>query len=181
MNTRHFVCIGFVALMGATGCKASLKVGKKPEPPPVEEPAPPPPEPTPAPEPPKMAVADPPDVHLVGDHIKIDKKIHFATDSDVIQDDSFELLDNIALVLKNHEEIETLHVIGHTDATGNAAHNMDLSKRRAASVVKALEERGVTQTLDSDGKGPTEPTCTESTKECNTANRRVEFKVEMKG
>lgn len=179
MNTRHFVCIGFVALMGATGCKASLKVGKQPEPAPAPAPEPPPPPPAPAPEAPKMVVKDPQDVHLVGDHITIDKKIHFATDSDVIQEDSFELLDHIAQVMKNHKEIKKLHVIGHTDATGDAAHNMDLSKRRAASVMKALQERGVEQTIDSDGKGKTEPTCTESTKECHEKNRRVEFKVDM--
>ncbi len=179
MNTRNFVCIGFVALMGATGCKASLKVGKQPDPEPVAEPAPPPPEPTPAPEPPKLAVQDPQDVHLVGDHIQIDKKIHFATDSDVIQEDSFELLDHIAQVMKNHKEIKTLHLIGHTDATGDASHNMDLSKRRAASVMKALQERGVEQTIDAKGAGQTDPICKEATKECNDQNRRVEFKVDM--
>jgi len=175
---RNFVCIGVVALMGATGCKASLKMGKQPDPEPVAEPAPPPPEP-PAPEPPKLTMVDPPDVHLVGDHITIDKKIHFANDSDVIQEDSFELLDHIAEVLKNHKEIQTLHVIGHTSSVGDDAHNMDLSKRRAAAVMKALQDRGVEQTVDSKGAGETQRTCKEETDDCHQQNRRVEFKVEM--
>jgi outer membrane protein OmpA-like peptidoglycan-associated protein len=162
--------------MGTVGCKASVKINQ-PEPEPVAEPAPPPPAPEPiAAEP---VPEDPSDVHLEGDHIVIDKKIHFATDSDVIQEDSFELLDHIATLLKNHEEISTLHIIGHTDKTGSAAHNKDLSQRRAAAVVKALEERGVTQTMDSRGAGPDEPVCEETTAECNEKNRRVEFKVEM--
>ena len=130
-------------------------------------------EPEPAP-----AVEDPSDVHVEDGRITIDQKIHFGNDSDEIMGDSNELLDHIAQALKNHTELTTLHVIGHTDATGSAKHNMDLSGRRAAAVVAALQARGVTQKMDSKGVGKDEPVCQEDTPECHEKNRRVEFLVE---
>ena len=120
---------------------------------------------------------DPPDVHLEGDHITIDDHIHFAHDSDEILADSSQLLDHIAEFLQHHEEITALHLVGHTDSTGTAEHNMDLSTRRAAAVRAALEQRGVTQPIDSRGAGMTEPLCQEDTEDCHQRNRRVEFQV----
>ena len=47
----------------------------------------------------------PADVHIEGDHITIDRKIHFESDSDVILADSNDLLDHIADVVNHHPEI----------------------------------------------------------------------------
>ena len=67
----------------------------------------------PAPEPAPVAVAvaepapvaeDPSDVHIEGDHLVIDKKIHFETNSDKILDDSTEILDHIAQALANQAQ-----------------------------------------------------------------------------
>lgn len=121
---------------------------------------------------------DPPDVHLEGNRITIDDHIHFAHDSDEILDESSELLDHLAEFLQHHDEITALRLVGHTDSTGSAAHNMDLSTRRAAAVRAALEQRGVRQTIDSRGAGITEPLCQEDTDECHQRNRRVEFHVD---
>ena len=121
---------------------------------------------------------DPPDVHLVGDQITIDDHILFAHDSDEILAESSGLLDRISEFLQHHEEIASLTLVGHTDATGDATHNMDLSTRRAAAVRAALEQRGVTQPIDSRGAGMTEPLCEEDSEECNRRNRRVEFQVQ---
>jgi peptidoglycan-associated lipoprotein len=123
-------------------------------------------------------VEDPDDVHIDGDHLVIDRHINFATNSHEILEDSFDLLDHIAQLLKNHPEITTLHVIGHTDNSGSAEHNMKLSASRAQSVMDALRQRGVTQTIDSAGKGKTQPLCKEDTDECHRKNRRVEFLIE---
>ncbi len=148
-----------------------------------DEPPPAPPEPAveaePTPEPEVEAEPDPEDVRIEGDHITIDKMIHFALDSDEILDDSTEILDHIAILLKNHSgEVAKLHVVGHTDESGDNDHNLDLSDRRAAAVVAALRERGVTQEIDSRGAGETELECQEDTDECHEKNRRVEFLVE---
>jgi OOP family OmpA-OmpF porin len=55
-----------------------------------------------------------------------------------------------------------------------------LSDARAKAVVDHLQKNGVTQSIDARGAGPDEPLCTEQTPECNTKNRRVEFKIEKK-
>ncbi len=109
-----------------------LSACSKEEPPPVPpEPAA---EPAPEPEPEPEAAPDPEDVRIEGDHLTIDRMIHFALDSDEILDDSTEILDHIALVLKNHTELVKLHVVGHTDESGDHDHNQELSERRAAAV-----------------------------------------------
>jgi OOP family OmpA-OmpF porin len=124
------------------------------------------------------AQGDPSDVHLEDDHITIDDHIRFAFDSDEILPESSTILDHLATFLQNHAaEVPTLHVIGHTDAQGNAAHNRDLSERRAAAVVRALQERGVTITLQPIGRGHTQRLCTENTEACHERNRRVELLV----
>lgn len=165
-----------LALLVAT---TSLAACKKDTPPPAEPEPVAAVEPEPEPEPAPVA-EDPSDVHIEGDHLTIDQKIHFGTDSDEILADSTELLDHIAQALANHTELTTVHVIGHTDSTGDDEHNRDLSERRANAVVNALRDRGVSQTLDARGAGETEPACSEDTDECHETNRRVEFLVEKK-
>lgn len=151
------------------GCKQSAPAAPPAEPEPAAQPS----EPAPA------AVADPEDVHIEGDHLTIDRFIHFKFDSHEILDDSFDLLDHIAQLLKNHAEIKKLHVIGHTDAAGGADYNQTLSEKRASSVMEALRSRGVTQEIDAAGKGETQHVCTEDTEDCHEKNRRVEFIIEQ--
>lgn len=131
---------------------------------------------------PRLVVNDPswvapPDVHVEADRITIDRHINFETDSDVILTESNELLDNIADTIQHHPEITALRVVGHTDAVGGPVHNQDLSDRRAAAVVGALEARGVSIALESVGKGETEPLCQDDTEACHAQNRRVEFLI----
>lgn len=121
---------------------------------------------------------DPQDVHIENDHVTIDDHIRFAYDSDEILPESGTILDHLAQFLSHHQaEVTSLQVIGHTDAQGGARHNQDLSERRAAAVVRALQERGVSQQLESLGRGQTQRLCTESTEECHEQNRRVEFLI----
>jgi outer membrane protein OmpA-like peptidoglycan-associated protein len=157
-------------------CKPSTPAAPPSEP--VATPTAPAPEPAAAPAP--APAADPGDVHIVGDHLEIDRFIHFAFDSHQILEDSFDLLDHIAQLLKNHPEIVKLHVIGHTDSAGSRDYNQQLSERRANAVVEALRSRGVTQTMDAAGKGMTQHLCTEDTDACHEKNRRVEFVIERR-
>lgn len=157
------------ALVSVVACKKDVPAPAEPEPAPVAVA-----EPEPEPEP---VVEDPSDVHVEGDHLTIDKKIHFASDSDEILDDSTDILDHIAAALTNHTELSTVLVVGHTDSTGDDAHNKELSERRANAVVSALKERGVSQTIDARGAGEEELACSEKSDECNEKNRRVEFIV----
>jgi outer membrane protein OmpA-like peptidoglycan-associated protein len=116
--------------------------------------------------------------HLAGNQITLDDHINFETDSAVIVADSHALIEDIATVLTSHSEITTLHVVGHTDSTGDDAHNLELSAARAEAVASAMREHGVTQTIDARGAGETEPLCTEETDACHATNRRVELLVE---
>ena len=136
--------------------------------------------PSPEPAPTTPARADPADVHIEGDHLTIDRKIHFAHDSDEILDDSTEILDHIAEALKNHNRVGQGSRRRPHRFERRRCHNKDLSERRAAAVVTALRERGVEQEIDSKGAGETELACTEDTDECHEQNRRVEFIVEPK-
>ncbi|MDQ3033293.1 MAG: OmpA family protein [Myxococcota bacterium] len=115
--------------------------------------------------------------HLTGDHITLDDHINFEHDSAVIVDDSNDLLDDIASVLTEHTEIGSVHIIGHTDSSGDDDHNLELSQQRAEAVAAALRARGVTQNVDARGAGETEPLCAEDTEDCHAANRRVEIIV----
>lgn len=156
-----------ILVTALVGCKQS-----SPATPPAEPAEPSAPAPAPA------AVADPEDVRIEGDHLTIDRYIHFAFDSDEILADSHDLLDHVATLLKNHPEITKLHVIGHTDSSGTPEYNLDLSQRRAKAVAEALRSRGAPQVIDAAGKGMREHLCNEDTEACHEKNRRVEFLIE---
>ena len=71
----------------------------------------------------------------------------------------------------------TVKIIGHTDADGNAAANLNLSKLRAEAVKESLiKDFGIDASrLQTDGKGASQPVDTNSTAEGKANNRRVEF------
>lgn len=117
-------------------------------------------------------------VTITADHLEIDDVIQFETGKAALVGKSPELLEDIVQVMKAHPEIGVLHIIGHTDATGDKSANKILSEARAKAVVNFLKSRGVTQPMDARGAGPDERLCMDSTPECYTKNRRVEFKFE---
>ena len=81
-------------------------------------------------------------------------------------------------VLQAHKEVTKLEVRGHTDSRGGAAANLNLSKRRAASVLKWLVAHGVApERLGSNGFGQTRPIDTNDTEDGRKNNRRVEFRI----
>jgi outer membrane protein OmpA-like peptidoglycan-associated protein len=69
----------------------------------------------------------------------------------------------------------TVDVIGHTDNTGSAQYNQDLSSRRAQAVAGVLLEAGVAPSrVRAFGRGETEPVATNLTPDGRQQNRRVE-------
>lgn len=102
--------------------------------------------------------------------------IYFDTDNDVIRPDSQPTLAEIAKLLAGNPQLK-LHVVGHTDAQGAADHNLDLSRRRAASVVTELTAKhGIAaDRLDSFGCGFYAPVALNETDEGRAKNRRVEL------
>ncbi|WP_341861027.1 OmpA family protein [Gymnodinialimonas sp. 57CJ19] len=68
-----------------------------------------------------------------------------------------------------------VQVVGHTDNTGSAGYNQDLSTRRAQGVAGVLLEAGVAPSrVRSSGRGESEPIATNLTPEGRQQNRRVE-------
>jgi len=102
--------------------------------------------------------------------------ILFDVDSDRIRPESTPTLNEIADMMKEHTDLKIL-VEGHTDNTGDAAHNQTLSQQRAASVVQYLTTKGAIDAgrLQSKGFGATKPAKPNDTQEGRQANRRVEL------
>jgi outer membrane protein OmpA-like peptidoglycan-associated protein len=86
------------------------------------------------------------------------------------------VLKEIAAVLKNNPGWK-LSIVGHTDGVGNDAANLELSRRRAASVKTALVERYAIDAnrLSTGGFGASEPQAKNDTPEGRARNRRVEL------
>ncbi|MCU0884786.1 MAG: OmpA family protein [Beijerinckiaceae bacterium] len=67
-------------------------------------------------------------------------------------------------------------IVGHTDSQGGLDYNIDLSRRRAASVVAALASQGIAANrLTPQGVGMAAPVSTNDTDEGRARNRRVEM------
>lgn len=103
--------------------------------------------------------------------------ITFETDKAVLTAEAKQSLDNVIAGLKGQPSME-LQIDGHTDSTGGAAHNLKLSKERAASAKKYLVDSGIAASrLQTEGYGETKPIASNKTKAGRAENRRVEFKV----
>jgi OmpA-OmpF porin, OOP family len=117
-------------------------------------------------------------IKLEGSSVRVLQQVHFATGSATIEPDSFPMLSEIVALLKANPSIKKMRIEGHTDNRGNPDFNLDLSKRRAASVRIWLVQHGVEDgRLESEGYGLTRPIESNDTEEGRLANRRVEFKI----
>lgn len=69
-----------------------------------------------------------------------------------------------------------IRVEGHTDSTGSATYNLDLSRRRAETVRDLLAERGIAPgRITVEGLGQDYPVATNDTGDGRQQNRRVEI------
>lgn len=102
--------------------------------------------------------------------------LYFDTDKDLVKAESQPTLEEITKLLKSDPSLR-LHVVGHTDNQGKGEYNLDLSRRRAANVVRELTGKmGITANrLDAFGCGLYSPVATNSTEEGRAKNRRVEL------
>lgn len=112
-----------------------------------------------------------------GDEITLNmpSNVTFATNSADLNSQFFGTLDSVALVLKEYDKT-LVDVLGHTDNTGGAQLNQELSQRRAATVGNYLLGRGVAAgRIVQQGFGYSRPVATNDTAEGRQANRRVEI------
>ena len=91
------------------------------------------------------------------------------------------VLDSVAEVLYKFTDTR-LQVIGHTDSTGSADYNYNLSDRRATSVSNYLASQGIEQNrLITQGVGPDQPIASNDSPEGRALNRRVELHIVASG
>jgi len=103
--------------------------------------------------------------------------IHFATGADVPLPESTAALEELAAALAQEAKVKVL-IEGHTDSTNTDAFNLDLSQRRAKSVLAWLTQHGVDAArLDAKGFGKTRPVADNATAQGRALNRRVEVSV----
>ena len=116
----------------------------------------------------KQSIADTGRVTLYG--------LYFDTDKDTMRKDSAPTMEEIAKLMRANPQMK-IRVVGHTDDQGVSAYNLDLSKRRAASVVQQLVSKyDITASrLDSFGAGLYAPVTSNQTDDGRAKNRRVEL------
>ena len=102
--------------------------------------------------------------------------ITFDVNSDKIKPESFGVLKEIAGALTDNPTVK-VKIIGHTDSDGDAAKNLELSKKRAEAVKATLSSEFSIDAsrMDTDGLGATKPVADNKTTEGKAQNRRVEF------
>jgi outer membrane protein OmpA-like peptidoglycan-associated protein len=109
--------------------------------------------------------------------IEISDKIFFDLNRASIKDESNAILDVVAEVLKTNADL-TVRIEGHTDDSGGATWNRELSQKRAESVRDYLVAKGVDAArLEAVGHGEDKPLVEGKSDEARSKNRRVEFVI----
>ena len=114
-----------------------------------------------------------------GDRIVLNMpgNITFKVDSSDINGGFYDVLNSVALVLKEYNKT-IINVTGHTDSTGSDSYNQALSERRAASVGQYLASHGVDPVrIATQGMGESMPIASNNTPEGRQLNRRVELEL----
>lgn len=109
--------------------------------------------------------------------VTLPQDILFPTDSATLRPDLQRDLRTVGQNLLAYPDT-TVQVIGHTDNTGDAGYNLNLSRQRAQSVANVLMSEGVPSfRLQSIGRGEDQPIASNLTPEGRAQNRRVEIVI----
>ncbi|MDQ1097173.1 MULTISPECIES: OmpA family protein [Chryseobacterium] len=101
--------------------------------------------------------------------------INFDTDKSSITADGKDVVSQIAEALKKDSNLN-ISIEGHTDNTGDAAHNKKLSNDRANAVMAALISQGISKSrLSAKGFGAERPLVANDSEDNKAKNRRVEL------
>lgn len=114
-----------------------------------------------------------------GDNLRLQlpSNITFATGSANISQSFNPVLDDVARVLKKYEKT-TMLIEGHTDSTGSAEYNQQLSLNRAKAVRNNLVGNGVdSRRITTEGYGESMPVADNDTESGRQLNRRVELRI----
>ena len=114
--------------------------------------------------------------------VSIELKVNFDSNSDVVKQAYMKEIQNVADFLKQYPDTNAV-IEGHTDTSGSALYNKNLSQRRADAVAKVIIERfGIDASrVSAVGYGEERPIADESTLEGKIANRRVIAEISTGG
>jgi OOP family OmpA-OmpF porin len=154
-----------------------IPLGAKPAPPapkPAPEPMPAPvaaPEPTPAPEPAPAIERPAPQTKIIFEGTNFD------FDKATLRPAGKAKLDENVKTLMAYPDIN-VDIVGYTDSIGTAKYNQGLSNRRAATVKKYMESKGVAASrMNTKGMGEKDPVASNKTAAGRAENRRVEIVI----
>jgi outer membrane protein OmpA-like peptidoglycan-associated protein len=119
------------------------------------------------------------EVERVGEGIRItfNSGIQFAVNSYELSQTSKGNLQSLASTLNKYDDTDVL-IEGHTDSSGSDDYNLELSNKRANSVLRYLVSNAVVPgRLTSVGYGEAQPIADNATKEGMAKNRRVEVAI----
>ena len=103
--------------------------------------------------------------------------VFFGVDSAQLKPESRVELDQLAGFLEEHPRLN-VEIGGHTDSTGTAAYNQELSERRAAAVVEYLISKGIPkERISAAGYGDRQPVGDNATEKGRAMNRRTELRI----
>ncbi len=109
--------------------------------------------------------------------VRFPSALLFEPGSWTLSGDAHARMAELAGVLADHPDAR-VDIHGYTDDTGTEAYNLTVSAARAASVRRALIERGVErERIDSSGYGEVQPIASNETLEGRRLNRRVEIQI----
>jgi flagellar motor protein MotB len=102
--------------------------------------------------------------------------IYFDVNKDLVKPESYGTLKEIAAILNEVPDVK-VKIVGHTDSDGSDEANLDLSKRRGASVKSELAKTFNVKAdrLEADGMGENQPVAPNDSPSNKALNRRVEF------
>ncbi len=124
----------------------------------------------------RTTVTDPPWQAYQRDHVRWDA-ILFDFDEYGLTPEAIAALDTLAEEMRRNRYL-VIEVNGHTDFIGSESYNLQLSEKRAESVMRALRERGVDPNrLKLAWHGSLKPTEDNATEEGRQQNRRVAFEL----
>ncbi|SIS58257.1 outer membrane protein OmpA-like peptidoglycan-associated protein [Phaeovulum vinaykumarii] len=113
--------------------------------------------------------------------VTMPQDVLFATDSATLRPDLTRDIYTLAGSLNRYPDTR-VEVIGHTDNTGSASYNQNLSQARANSVARVLIDGGVNAgRVVAYGRGEDQPIASNLTEEGRAQNRRVEFVIRPTG
>lgn len=106
--------------------------------------------------------------------------VQFETGKSTLKKTSNKILDEIVAILNEYPDYN-MTIDGHTDNTGNAAKNLELSKQRANAVKEYFVGKGIDGgRITTDGHGDTQPKASNKTAKGRAQNRRVDMDLKLK-